>query len=93
MKTITNLNEIDLGSKEGKLLFAAIAKITSESQTDKTPDEVIQQLNDLSDKIQSNGGTHVAYEFHNHTTGHCYVDYIQHGNDEKEGYIKTPLYK
>jgi len=36
---------------EGKLLMAAIAKITTESQTDKTPDEVILQLNELSEKM------------------------------------------
>lgn len=36
----------------------------------------------------------VAYEFHNHETGHCYVDYIEQPEvGEKEGYIKTPLYK
>ena len=36
----------------------------------------------------------VAYEWYNPSTGHCYVDYIPHdGQDEKNGYIKTPLYK
>lgn len=35
----------------------------------------------------------VAYEFHNHETGHCYVDYQERqGMTEKEGYIKTSLY-
>jgi hypothetical protein len=51
-KMITDLNDIDRTSKEGRLLFAALAKITTESQTDKTPDEVIQQLNELADKIE-----------------------------------------
>ena len=36
----------------------------------------------------------VAYEYHNHTTGHCYVDYIPRpGLGEEDGYVKTPLYK
>lgn len=35
-----------------------------------------------------------AYEFHNHSTGHCYVDYVEReGMTEKEGYTKIPLYK
>lgn len=34
-----------------------------------------------------------AYEFHNHNTGHCYVDYLERqGMGEKEGYVKTHLY-
>jgi hypothetical protein len=36
----------------------------------------------------------IAYEYHNQENGHCYVDYIERkGMTEKEGYIKTPLYK
>ena len=35
----------------------------------------------------------VAYEWHNHKTGHCYVDYVPHpGQGATEGYEKTPLY-
>lgn len=35
----------------------------------------------------------VAFEWHNHDTGHCYVDYTPHPNmDEADGYVKTPLY-
>ncbi len=48
---IKNLNDIDRTTKEGRLLFAALAKITTESQTDKTPDEVLQQINDLANKM------------------------------------------
>ena len=48
---ITDINQIDISTEEGKLLFAAIAKITTESQTDKTPWEVIEQLNELKDKM------------------------------------------
>ena len=36
----------------------------------------------------------VAFEWHNFDTGHCYVDYIPHPNqDEKDGYKRRPLYK
>lgn len=45
---ITDLRDIDKTSKEGKYLFAAIAKITTESQTDKTPYEVLEQLHELA---------------------------------------------
>ena len=48
MKVITDLKEIDRTTKEGRLLFAALAKITTESQTDKTPYEVLEQLEELS---------------------------------------------
>lgn len=50
---ITELSQINKETEEGKLLAAAIAKITTESQTDKTPDEVIGQLNELSDYMHS----------------------------------------
>lgn len=45
------INEINLNIPEGKLLLAAIAKITTESQTDKTPDQVLDQLKELSIKM------------------------------------------
>jgi len=48
---ITGLNKINTETEEGKLLLAAIAKITTESQTDKTPDQVIEQLNKLQAKM------------------------------------------
>lgn len=48
---IKELNDIDLESEEGKLLFASLSKITTESQRDKTPEEVIEQLNKLSKLI------------------------------------------
>ena len=51
LKMITDLNKIKVDTDEGKLLMAAIAKITTESQTDKTPNEVIEQLNELADKM------------------------------------------
>tara|TARA_R110000823_G_scaffold301235_2_gene422142 strand:+ start:420 stop:545 length:126 start_codon:yes stop_codon:yes gene_type:complete len=38
-------------TEEGKMLMAALAKITTESQTDKTPCDVLEQLNELKDKM------------------------------------------
>ena len=34
---ITDLQQINTDTEEGKMLMAALAKITTESQTDKTP--------------------------------------------------------
>ena len=49
---IEKLNNINIETPEGKLLIAAIAKITTESQKDKTPDEVLDQLNKLAKQIE-----------------------------------------
>lgn len=51
MNIIKDLNQIDRTTKEGRLLFAALAKITTESQTDKTPYEVLEQLEELATKM------------------------------------------
>ena len=45
---INDINLIDTSTSEGKLLLAAVAKITTESQTDKTSCEVMEQLTELS---------------------------------------------
>ena len=50
--TINDLNIIDTSNSEGKLLLAAIVKITGESQRDKTPNEVLIQLDELSAKMK-----------------------------------------
>jgi hypothetical protein len=44
---ITDVGEIDPSKEEGKLLMAALAIITTECRTDKTPYEVIAELNKL----------------------------------------------
>jgi len=49
---IKDINLINTTTSEGKLLLAAIAKITTESQTDKTPYEVLEQLQELSAKMK-----------------------------------------
>ena len=51
LPSINDLNIINTSNSEGKLLLAAIAKIT-ESQTDKTPNEVLNQLEELSAKMK-----------------------------------------
>lgn len=48
---ITKLEQINTETEEGKMLLAALAKITTESQTDKTPYEVLEQLNKLKDEM------------------------------------------
>lgn len=48
---ITDLKQINTDSEEGKMLMAALAKITTESQTNKTPHEVLEQLNELKEKM------------------------------------------
>jgi len=44
---ITDISQINTKTDEGKMLIAALAKISTESQTDKTPYEIIKQVNDL----------------------------------------------
>ena len=52
LPNINDINLIDTSTSEGKLLLAAVAKITTESQTDKTPCEVMEQLTELSAKMK-----------------------------------------
>lgn len=41
-----------------------------------------------------NGNNSTAIEFHNHETGHCYVDYIKRTDyEDADDYIEYPLYK
>lgn len=54
MKKIVDIIDINTKLPEGKLLLAALAKLTTESQTDKTPYEVIEQLNNLSNSMFDN---------------------------------------
>jgi hypothetical protein len=45
---IQNISAINTNCPEGRLLMAALAKITTESQTDKTIEEVISQCHELA---------------------------------------------
>jgi hypothetical protein len=49
MTKIQNLSAVDTNTIEGRYLMAALAKITTESQTDKTPDEVLEQCFSLQE--------------------------------------------
>lgn len=51
---ITGISEINIKTEEGKLLMAALAKLTTESQTDKTPYQVLGQLNWLAEEMYPN---------------------------------------
>ena len=44
---INGLSEMDTSTKEGKLALALLSIITTESRTDKTPDEVIAEANKI----------------------------------------------
>jgi non-homologous end joining protein Ku len=47
---IKEIDQIDTNTEEGKLLLNAIAKISTESERDKTPDQIIEQLQELQEK-------------------------------------------
>lgn len=53
---LKNLSEINTNCAEGRLLMAALAKLTTESQTDKTPDEVLSQCVLLADDMYKDAG-------------------------------------
>lgn len=53
---LKNLSEVNISIAEGRLFMAALAKLTTESQTDKTPDEVLRQCNDLANDIFKDAG-------------------------------------
>lgn len=48
---IRDVKDIDTTTESGKLLVMAIAKITTESELNKTPCEVIEQLNVMRDDV------------------------------------------
>lgn len=48
---MNDLNKINTKTEQGKMLLAAVAKITTESQTNKTPDQVLRQLTKLKNKM------------------------------------------
>ena len=54
MNAQTDLNQIDLKTEEGRMLLAAVTKISTESQTDKTPNQIIRQLNKLKTHMFKN---------------------------------------
>ena len=48
---IQDLNEINYSINEGRLLMAALAIITTECRTNKTPYQVIEELNHRADEM------------------------------------------
>lgn len=50
---IKTFNDIDLDTDEGKLLFMAIARLTCLTDTDKTPDMVIEKLVELDHELRN----------------------------------------
>jgi len=51
MIKIKSLNDINQGKKEGKLLMAALAKLTTELYTNQTPYEVLDEISDLANAM------------------------------------------
>lgn len=48
---IKDIKDINRTTHDGRLLFAALVLLTTENRRNKTPDEVIQELNELATKI------------------------------------------
>jgi len=51
---IKETNQINTDTPEGFMLLMAIAKITSQYETNKTPDEVLNEISILADKVKNN---------------------------------------
>jgi hypothetical protein len=51
MKKINDIGDINNRIEEGRLLLAALAIITTECRTNKTPEMVISEINNLSEKM------------------------------------------
>ena len=50
---ITDLNQIDVTTKEGRLLWAALIKITTECERNKTWYEVLRQLEVIAVRVDN----------------------------------------
>lgn len=51
MEKLKNLSAINTNTVEGRLFMAALAIITTESRTDKQPDDVLHACHDLAEKM------------------------------------------
>ena len=49
MQQLKSISQIDTNRIEGRLLMAALVKLSTESQTDKQPDEILQQCQTVSE--------------------------------------------
>lgn len=50
-KNIDNLDDIDITTIEGKMLFASIVSLTTDLYPNKTPEEVLEKLNAIRTTI------------------------------------------
>lgn len=57
------INEINDKSEEGKLLLMALSKISTESQTDKTPNQILEQLDELKNGVYGRPENHEIKTF------------------------------
>lgn len=55
---IRNLKDIDDTTPQGKLLMMALARLTGRLDTDKTPEEEIEILNDTVDRVYNKKHNH-----------------------------------
>lgn len=53
---INQVGDIDATTEEGRLLCMALAMLTTEIHTDKTPSDVIAKLNKLKDEVYTDEG-------------------------------------
>jgi len=56
LKDIKNLNDIDTDTKEGRLVMAMLAKITTEYEPNKTPGEVLLDNVEFAKQLFEKGG-------------------------------------
>lgn len=52
METITDIRQIDLTTKEGQYLWAALVMLTTEFETNRTPYHVLAEITNVRDKIK-----------------------------------------
>lgn len=52
---IKSISDININCPEGKLLIAALVKLTTESQTNKQPDEVLEQCATIAADMYKDG--------------------------------------
>lgn len=48
---IKSLSDINATTPEGRMLIVALIKLSTESQSDKSPDEIIGQCNKLQSEV------------------------------------------
>jgi hypothetical protein len=54
LPAIKSLEDINVNTREGRMLGAALAMLTTECRTNKTPYQVIEELSELAEKMYDN---------------------------------------